>query len=137
QLPHLLDLRDPAGQEEHVQRPVADHLVGDARAGALRVAGDRRDRSAYGHQPDSSRVRKESADCTVAPVACTRSTSQRSEVTTRTVAGSPSPIRRRTISSSAESRRGLGACATSITLERIGGRGGCPNLTVTCSPPGA
>jgi hypothetical protein len=38
------------------------------------------------------------------------------------------------ISSSAESRRGRGACLTSITVERIGGRGGCSNTTVTSSP---
>ena len=28
-LPEMLDLRDPAGQEENVEAAVADHLVGD------------------------------------------------------------------------------------------------------------
>ncbi len=51
----------------------------------------------------------------MAPAACTRSASQSSEVTTRIAPGSVSAARSRTISSSAESRRGRGACVTSIT----------------------
>ena len=38
-LPEVLDLRDPAGQEQQVEAAVADDLVGDRRVAAARVAG--------------------------------------------------------------------------------------------------
>ncbi len=40
-LPQLLDLGDPAWQEQDVERTVAGDLVGDARAVAVGVAGRR------------------------------------------------------------------------------------------------
>ena len=55
-------------------------------------------------------------------------------MTTRTPPGSPSATSSRMISSSAESRRGVGAWATAITVERIGGEGGFSNTTVTSAP---
>src|SRR6202035_62979 len=131
-LPQLLDLGDPARHEEHVEPTLADDLVGDAGVPAARVACRRRD-----HQSPSISDRKGADGSTVAPVARTRSASQRSEVTTRTWPGSRSTASLRTISSSAESRRGRGACATSMTVERIGGDGGNSNTTVTSSPPAA
>jgi hypothetical protein len=126
-LPQLLDLRDPAGQEQHVQRALADDLVGDARVAAARVARRRHLshlRSARGTAPPARRSRPPRA----------RDGQPQSEVTTRTAPGSSSAFSRRTISSSAESRLGFGACATAITLERIGGAGGCSKTTVTSAP---
>src|ERR1700729_2357557 len=78
-----------------------------------------------------------SALWTTAPIALARSDSQRSEVTTRTRCGSPSARSRRMISSSAASRLGRGACAISITVDRIGGEGGRSNTTITSSPSAA
>ena len=45
--------------------------------------------------------------------------------------------RRRTISSSAEFARARWACVTAMTVETIGGRGGCSKTTVTSSPSAA
>ena len=115
-LPQLLDLRDPSGQEQQVEAALAGDLVGDARIAAAGIAGRGH------HQSSSISERKADAGSTDAPAARARSASQRSEVTTRTAPGSGSASSRRTISSSAESRRGRGAWATSMTVERIGGR---------------
>src|SRR5262249_7774287 len=126
-LPKMLDLGDPARHEQQVEALLADDLVGDARLAAARIARHRR------HQTDSSSARNGLAGSTVAPAACTRAARKLSEVTTRTAPGSASASRRRTISSSAESRRGRGACATSITVDEIGGNGGLSKTTVTSS----
>src|ERR1700733_6539106 len=118
-------------QDIPVQVVLRPHLGADlARAGPqlgpLRVPNEL--------DAHSIRTRNESEPSTLAPAAQARSASQRSEVTTRTSAGLGSARRRRTISSSAAFGFGLGACATSITVERIGGRGGRSNTTVTSSP---
>jgi hypothetical protein len=62
-LPQLLELREPTGQEEQIERPVADDLVGDARVVAARVAGDRH------HQGSSIRARNGAEGSTLAPAA--------------------------------------------------------------------
>ncbi len=46
-LPELLDLGDPAGQEQQVERALAGHLVGDARVAAARIARGRAPSDAF------------------------------------------------------------------------------------------
>ena len=66
-----------------------------------------------------------------APAARTRSASRRSDVATRSDAGSASARTRRSISSSAASRPPRGACATSTASDVIGGEGACSRTTQT------
>ncbi len=69
----------------------------------------------------------------MAPAAWTRSTSHRSEVTTRICAGSARRDAADDLIVGRVASR-AGACVTSITVEEIGGRGGCSNTTITSSP---